>query len=245
MGSVQPGVPYVNKFGYCTDADSAAETDIHDGANATDLVKTWVKPTAARIHAIVSTSADDTNGGIGCHKVRVYGLQTWDDEESYEEVTMAGLTPVNTVNSYVIIHRIKCFLYGGTNGPNAGVITATAATDGTVTAQVNAQEGQTQMAIYGIPRGTSAHVTRYYGSVIKAAAGVGATVRLRVNEIPETSIGFITKHIMNASSGSAPSDHDMQGNPIIIRGPAIIKITVNPTAINTAAAGGFDADLVK
>jgi len=64
------GMSKVNKFGRATFCDATEDTDIHDGANensyptaALDDRPTWVAPTAARVHAIKSTSDEDSDTG--------------------------------------------------------------------------------------------------------------------------------------------------------------------------------------
>jgi len=119
----------------------------------------WVPPTTARIHDIVSTDVnDDTDGGgtnAGARTVDIGGLDTNGNLQS-ETVTLDGTGNVATVNAYTIIHRM-IVATAGTSDRNEGTITATAQTDGTVTAQIefNASlpTNQTEMAIYRIPTG--------------------------------------------------------------------------------------------
>ena len=87
---------------------------------------------------------------------------------------MDGTTNVPTLNSYVIIHRMKVLTKGATN-VNVGVITATADTDGTVTARIDVGRGQSQMAIYGVPSIQTAYVFRFYSNVLKAS-GTGRSI---------------------------------------------------------------------
>ena len=203
-----PGMSKVNKFGRCTDVDSGVDTDIADMTSGTSA--TWVAPTAARVHAIVSTSTSDTNtAGAGARTVQVYGLTSWTAVETSEVIELDGTTPVNTTNSYVIIHRMKVLTKGATN-VNVGVITATAATDSTVTAQINAGEGQTQMAVYGIPSGVTAYMTRYYASAIKGALSISVSISLLANPEPDSELtNFLVKHTQGlATDGSNYIRHE-------------------------------------
>jgi hypothetical protein len=229
-----------NKFGRATNVDNGVDTDIWDRANPTNDQAIWLAPTQARVHAIVSSSADD-DGDPGAGTVRVYGLKTWDSSETTEDVTMNGTTPVNTANSYVIINRMKVFL-SGTSGPNVGVITATAAVDGTVTAQIGAGMGQTQMAIYGIPSTKNAYMTSYYGSVIKASGSASIALTLLVNEEPDTTpTAFLVKHTNGASTaGGTYFRHEFTPYFSVVEpGPAIIKLQANGDANDLDVSAGF------
>lgn len=237
----------VNKFGRSTDVDSATDTDIWDGANAADSVVLWVAPTQARVHNIVSTSTSDDGApvGVGARTIRVYGLTSWSTIETSEEITLNGTTNVATANSYVIIHRMKVLTKGATK-VNVGKITATAVTDGTVTAQINVGEGQTQMAIYGISSTTTAYMTAYYASTIKSASAISVSISLLVNPEPDSElINFLIKHTNSlASDGSSYIRHPFA--PYFkIAGPAIIKMRANASAANTDVSGGFDMFLVN
>lgn len=100
----------------------------------------WVPPTVARVHAIVSSDVDDNSGAdTGARTLLVTGFGTgW--VPLSEIVTLhasAGTTSVNTANSYLHIDRMEV-LTAGSTGANEGLITATAATDATITAAIAA-----------------------------------------------------------------------------------------------------------
>jgi hypothetical protein len=238
------GGPYtsVNKFGRTTNADSADPTDVHDGANATDDVAIWVAPTTARTHQIKSSQAADDGDpvGVGARTIRIYGLTSWDTAEVSEDITLNGITNVATVNQYVIIHRMKVLTSGATS-INVGNITATADTDTTVTAQINAGNGQTLMAIYGVPSVKTAYITGYYTSALKSAAALRVAVALLVNENPNAQrTNFLTKHTLGIdTTGNSYFHHKFEPYKEI-KGPAIIKIQANASADNTDVSAGFD-----
>ena len=237
-----PGKSAVNKFGRATNVDTGIATDIWDRANATADQDIWTAPTQARIHQITSTSASDDGdpAGVGARTIQVYGLTSWTAKETSEIITLNGVANVPTANAYVIIHRMKVLTKGATN-INVGIITATADTDASVTAQINASEGQTQMAIYGIPSGISAYMTAYYVSAIKAAASLSVKVSLLVNQTPAAELtNYLVKHTIGlATEGSSYVRHMFE--PYFkITGPAIIKIQGNSSALNTDVSAGFD-----
>ena len=235
-----PGHKSVNKFGRQVDVDPA-DTDITD--SAVPATPVWVAPTQARVHQIASTSASDTSAGVGAKTVQVYGLATWDTKESSEVITMNGTTDVAT-GSYVIIHRIKV-LTKGTSGPNVGIITATADTDATVTAQINVGEGQTQMAIYGVPSTQVAYMKSYYGSAIKAAASLSVELTLLMNPEPDIEgTTFLVKHTIGIATEGTNSVQQLFDPPSGYSGPCILKMQANPSANTTDVSAGFDLILV-
>ncbi len=235
----------VNQPGRSTNVD-AAKTDVWDGANATDDIKIWVAPTTARIHQIASSSASDDGSpaGVGARTIEVAGLPSWDTKEVSEVITLNGVANVPTINSYVIIHRLKVLTKGPTS-PNVGVITATADVDGTVTAQINAGIGRTQMAVYGVPSIQTAFVKSYYATVIKNAAAVRLMIELCVN--PESNVellGFITEHSFGLDSGGSSDIQHFFDPPNPFPGPTLIKVQADSSSANSDVSAGFDIILV-
>ncbi len=231
----------VNQPGRSTNVD-AAKTDVWDGANASDDIKIWVAPTTARIHQITSSSASDDGSpvGVGARTIEVAGLTSWDTKEVSEVITLNGVANVPTINSYVIIHRMKVLTKGPTS-PNVGVITAIADVDGTVTAQINAGIGRTQMAVYGVPSIQTAFVKSYYATVIKNAAAVRIMIELCVN--PESDvelIGFITEHSFGLDSGGSSDIQHFFDPPNRFPGPTLIKIQADSSAANSDVSAGLD-----
>jgi hypothetical protein len=240
------GVSSVNKFGRAPSGVQVTATDIWDRANATPTQQIWVAPTTARIHDIVSTSINDDGSpvGTGARTLRVYGLTAWNADETSEDITLDGTSNVATANSYVIIHRMRVLTFGS-SGPNVGTITATAQTDGTVTAQINIGEGQTQMAIYGVPSTKTAYMTEYYAA-IHEAGGTPSTaeavdISLYINPIPDSELaGFLVKHTLGvATTGTTYFNHTFK--PYFkITGPAIIKMQGLGSGADLDTSAGFD-----
>lgn len=247
------GMSSVNKFGRSPDGIQTTATDIWDRADAAATQQIWIAPTAARVHALVSDSDLDGKtaapSSVGMRTMEISGLQTWGTAETTEIVTLDGTTPVNTVSSYVIVHRMKMLTHG-TSGPNVGTITATAATDGTVTAQIDPGTGQTEMAIYGVPSTQKAYMTSFdlnAHNTGNPASVIEVDFDMDVNEHPdvdETAAAFIIKANMGMiMSGSTVFTKHFEP-PLEIAGPAIIKFQAIATLADTEAVAEFDLYLV-
>jgi len=245
---IVPNRKSVNKFGAAPSGIQTTYTDIWDRANATPTQQIWTAPTQARVHAIVSTSAEDAAGGTGAASVIVYGLTDWDTKEANETITLTGATPANTSNSYVIIHRMKCVGQASTTGAgvNIGVITATAATDNTVTASILAGNGQTEMAIYGVPSVQDALLYRWSVGIDKTSANAATCdFELRVNENPNVQLkGFLRKDDISVQSTGANVHERAFAVPPKYSGPCIIKTQGIASAADIDGHAEFDLVLV-
>ena len=234
------GIETVNKFGRAPEGVQTSATDVWDRADATPTQQIWVAPTTARVHNFASSSASDDGdpAGVGARTLRFYGLTSWTTPEVSEVIELNGAGDVATQQAYVCIHRAKVLTKGGTN-VNVGTITATAVTDGTITAAILPGAGQTQMAIYCVPEGYSAFVSYYYVALNETAA-TSLDAALLVNPEPDAELtNFLTKHTVSAKdTGSTYVRHDF--NPYFrVDGPAIIKVQGISSAADTDVDGGF------
>lgn len=238
----------INKFGRTTNVDSGVNTDIWDRANATDDQDEWTAPTQARIHTIQSSSLNDVAGGTGATTIVVSYLPDWDTPEQEETVSGNLNTGIAMQNAAVIIHRMRVVPQASSTTINDGVITATAAVDGTVTAQINAGQGQTQMALYGIPSTQKAFCSQFYGSILRANLGTTeahADLEMLFSPDPETNPNvWVIKHSQAiASRGSNPYLHKFRPDKKF-SGPGILKLRAAGSAANLDVSGGFDITLI-
>ena len=219
-------------------------TDLWDRGDATPTQQLFTAPTTARVHAIVSGSANDTAAGTGARTVKVYGLTAWTAVETSETVIMAGATPVNTTGSYVIIHRMVV-LTTGSGGTNAGAITATAATDTTVTATIRASVGQTEMAIYGWPSTQKLYVTSFSASIQLSSGGAThALVRMLYNPEPTGTLAHFNEIDLMGLESTGVSSQKIEYNPsLILAGPGILKVNALASANDLDVSGRFTAFL--
>jgi len=237
----------LNKFGHSHSGIQTTPTDVWDRADATPTQQIWLAPTAARIHTIASTSIQDDTGGTGANSVIVFYLADWDTAETSETVTGDLNAGIAMNNAAVIIHRMRVVPQASSTISNAGTITATAASDATVTAQINIGEGQTQMAIYGIPSTQTLYLTQWYASTLKAQ-GTAASISCMIVVNPNPNIQTLT-YLIKQTRGlqsTGASEGTWTWKPYFkITGPAIIKVQGEASSADLEASAGFDGMLVN
>ncbi len=246
---IVPGHSCVNKFGIAPSGLQVTNTDIWDRANAAPTQSIWLAPTAARIHTIASTSGSDVVGGVGVATVIVYYLSDWNTKEAAEVITGNLNAGIAMTNAAVIIHRMKVVAQATTTGVggNIGTITATAAApDSTITAVILPGNGQTEMAIYGVPSIQVAYMYAWNAQIDKAQGTVvSADFEIRVNENPNVqTLAFIRKDDISIQSTGVSSRSKAFYPPNRFPGPCIIKIQGNATTADTDGEASFDLVLI-
>jgi len=240
------GFRIISGFGETLDADANVPTDVWDGADGVTSTDIWVAPTAARIHDISSTSASDDGApvGVGMRTIRIFGLTGFGTSEVSEDITLDGTTNVPTANSYVIINDLVGLTFGDDEDLNIGVITATAQTDGTVSAAIQPGRGKALMMIMGVPSTQTFFLRTIVGTILtNTGADAQADAHLLVKRNADQSdSGFITFEAWLFIEGWSPPREYMIPRPIA--GPAILKIQVVSNANNSAVIGSFDGILI-
>lgn len=222
----------VNKFGRNSDVDTGAIEDIWDGAGAS---ATWAAPTEARLHTIVSTVDADASDAGGARTMQVFGLDSTGAEIN-ETVSLSGTNTVTTTNSYSMIHRMIVRTAGVTE-TNVGDISATAVTDATVTAQINANNAQTLMAIYQIPTGDDGCITNFYASMLRNNTTGSANIYLYAKPNGEV---FQVKQLIGIIGGGTSIINRTLNPPACFEPLTIIKISADASANNTDISAGYD-----
>ena len=99
---------------------------------------------------VFSSSGLDTAAGTGAQTIRIFGLDGSFNEQQ-EDITLAGLAPVTSVNTYSRVFR-AAVLTAGSTGENQGVITIRHTTTiANVFAAITATYNQTQICCYTVP----------------------------------------------------------------------------------------------
>jgi hypothetical protein len=225
------GVISNTQFGINLDIDIAATEDIWSQGG------TWVAPTTARLHDLVSTSANDTSAGTGARTVSVEGLNS-----SYaiisETITLNGVANVPTVNTYVIVNKLTV-LTGGSGGTNAGIITATAQTDATVTNAISIGAGQSTSTIYQVPAGYKGYIQSFNGSI-----QVGGVINVNLLVKPFGGV-FNLKDSIRLNLTGTSCFQKIAKYPLEVTEKSIIKLTGTVDVNNTDCNGGYDLIIIK
>ncbi|KKN10539.1 hypothetical protein LCGC14_1035590 [marine sediment metagenome] len=144
------GVVGVGRIGFNPDIVASPE----DLWNAGGLM---VYLTAAETMDIVSDNAADTSVGTGLQTLLIQGL---DDNfvETSETITLDGLNPVTTVNTYLRVHDMRGLTAGAT-GSNEGIITATATTSVVIQGQMDVGSNASSTFQFTVPADKTAFIT--------------------------------------------------------------------------------------
>lgn len=220
---------FYDKFG--------ANEDVDTGSVPEDIwlpggVLTW--PTVAAQASIVSTSAADAAAGTGAQEVEVQGVDGNFDFTS-EIVVPNGVTPVNTVNSYLFIHRANNQVCGS-GGVNAGDIDISIG--GNLVARIGFGRGQTEGTHIVIPNATTAGQSPYLKRVelqVGRNQGVYAVVHLLKQE-PGKGIRLQKNFIVN---DGGPIDEILTPSALL-PGTRLWLQCVTIGANNTQVSGGYD-----
>lgn len=226
----------VNKAGHNPDVDTT--TDPEDMWDAGGL---WVPPTTARIHNIVSANVNDTSAGTGARTITIQGL-----DGSYnfatETVSLNGIVPVATVNSYTIID-FMFVVTAGSLGTAQGVITATANTDLTITAQINVGDNQTHMAIFQIRNGYKGYLNRVSSAMQQNTAGSSCVMHLMTKNFGE--VWRVRRIVYLNNSGNSHQTVPITP-PLELPTKCLIKLQIfEVTNSGTSVEGSFDLTLIQ
>ncbi len=167
----------IDKFGVNTNVGATYE-DVWGVGDAIDFLST------AETMDIVSDDAlDDKDNAAGnAHKIKLEGLDNAYNEIT-EEIELEGLTPVTTTKSFLRVNRAYITDIGTASElTNKGNISIDATSAGTPQAIIQADDGQTQMAIYTIPRGKTGY---FDGAYIGVDTNNIVTGQLRIKNFGE------------------------------------------------------------
>jgi len=134
---------------------------------------------------VASTSGSDAAADNGAKQVTIQGL---DENYSEQEETFVlnGQTPVTGSKTFSRVFR-AFITHAGSNEVNDGDInigygTWSSGVPSNYIAQIPANEGQTQMAVYTVPKNKRAYLLKWSSSILTGASGKAANVQLIYRE---------------------------------------------------------------
>lgn len=235
--SKRAGFKIVNKFGRNADIDTGTlPEDVWAGGGA----YTGFPIGTDELIEVVSSSDNDTSDGSGARTVRIYGLDS-DGFEQDEIVTLAGQTPVDTVNTYTRCNRMLVLTSGSSNTAfNAGVLTARhTTTTANVFASIPVASNQSQVGCYTIPAGKTGYLRKLGLTIDRSnSATLAGGLWVRNNGASPRLI-----RIFSASQNAGVVD-EIYGGLVL---PALTDIAVRVTTLstsNTEATANFDIILI-
>jgi hypothetical protein len=155
-----------------------------------------------------------------------------------------GTTDVPTTMTYYRIDVMHIDGAAGRTSTNIGDISATAQTDGTVTAQINAGNGQTGMAIYTIPKGKTGYMTQIFADLVKDKT---ASASLTLHETISATVngaGTRAKHFFGLTAGGGHYHHIFKPYKKFLENTDIFIRCDEVTANDMDISAGFDIILV-
>lgn len=226
-----------NKFGYNQDVDTgSAEVVASWGGTYTYL-------TAASTLSVVSDSGNDASGGTGSRQVLIYGVDENFDHIT-ELVTLNGLTPVVTTNSFYGVNRIANISTGSTNA-NVGTITVTATTGGSTQAQMPAGEGTTEQCIFHIGINKIFNATYLEMNINKISGGgsprvtVSAWTYSHVTQSKYKVFSWTVDTAVENSIDIRPTE------PFVLTGRQVIWFEASTDTLNTIVNLRFGGKLIN
>lgn len=188
----------------------------------------------------IATAAD-----TGAAVIEVCGLDSGYNT-SREYVILNGTSNVATSSSFRMINRMVVRLAGVTQS-NEGNITATAQTDGTLTAQININNNQTLMAVYQVPAGATGYLYAWKYSLNSSGTGANViTADFRLLAKPYGEV-FQIKQIgglVSRGTSSFKEQFDVQLDGSSFAEKAIIKIDAIAGDIDADVSASFDLVLI-
>lgn len=209
-------------------------TALQGAANDATLNMALANDTCNGITA-AGTSADTTAGiaGTGAKVIEINGVDDLYNDIT-ERVELNGTGAVNTKKAYRFINGMKV-ISAGTGGKNAGLITATAATDSTISSQIEVGANIAQQAVYCSPGVKK--LSNLYASVYNSTAGAQTSLEIVTKKaggvwIPERSI------VLNSET---PKIFDSTGflAPVIEKG-TMFKFQATASAGSSAVVVDFE-----
>lgn len=220
-----------NKWGYNDDVDTGTETIWSYGG-------TFARMTATDTLSVVSSDVNDTSAGTGARSIVIIGV-----DENYVPqtvvVTMNGTTPVVTTGyNWLGVNRVAIYS-AGTGEANAGNITVSRTTGGSVQAYVPLGEGATQQAFFFVPANHSILMDWMLLNVNKISGGGSPVVSIKgwVTSLVSNSKYEVFRSVIDTSVENTIEVKPSQ--PFVIGEKSLFELRATTNSDNTVVSARF------
>jgi len=179
--------------------------------------------------------------GTGAAVLHIFGLDK-NCNQQREFLVLDGTNNVRTKHKYLRTNRAHTDLTGS-NRINMGSISLTGIIDSTVSAYIDAGDGQTLQAIYTVPNGKTAYMTNVNLSShrIGTTSNSMVSVTLRINKfIPEGHIAIVEDTFSVSTVGSSSFQRAYSPYKVFKQRTDIWLQVDYSTDNNMNVSGGFD-----
>lgn len=214
---------------------------------ATQGGATYPYPLVADTLNISSTDLNDTLLGIGANTLRIIGIGS-DDKELTEDIALAGLTVVTTVNQFRRINSVNV-LTGGVLNENQGVISLTHTISGGLLAEVIKSStdvgcNRSFSSIQTVPVGKIALITGALASITRQSTGSGVKegeIQFRVRAPGSV---FIPSNVTGLRSDGASSIQVSVDHPVVVPEKSDIEFVGNAFQVGTSFTATYSYLLI-
>jgi len=201
--------------------------------------------TAASTLTISSSSVADIDvSGTGARSILVSGLDA-NRLAKTEIIALNGTTDVVTTSTWLGINRTIAYDTGSSR-VNAGDVTITATTGGSIMAQVPAGKSITQQVIFHVQAGHNGLIRRIYLNVLKTAVGQSpvVAVELKVWNPSVTDTVYTLRRFKLDSAVSNDLERDYP-DPILLSPTDVAWFTITTDQASTSVDIEMDVTEVK
>jgi hypothetical protein len=191
---------------------------------------------------VVSSSANDAAAGTGARTVRIVYLDdNWD--EAYEDLTLNGTTPVNTVATNIL--RIQDFHVRtiGSGTGNVGVVDLTNIAGSTVYSRIAVDINRCRAALFTVPRAKRAFIAAWRcGGVVDSVHNSFSWMRCTLRATADWDLNRLPGVFMHKSQLLTvdSTENITFGVPLAFPEKTDIKIGVAASHAGCMATGGFE-----
>lgn len=164
-------------------------------------------PSTATTLGVSSTNAldDGDTEGDGARTVKIFGLDS-NYNEIDETLTLNGLTTVPSTKSFLRVFR-SFVSSSGVSEFNVGTITISDSTGANVLAEIPAEDGQTQMAVYTIPAGKTFYTDQINFTTAISQANKYAQIKFRTREFGTSTWRTQFVNVLQSNRDTAKFDY--------------------------------------